>query len=134
MNLNGGYAVTQMNEDGSWEYDPTRNSSSWISFKYGKTLQGILFGGFAKNFGTEHRIVDTDHLYFSKNSFKNLNSLWRISPAVVYNMGKLAFGLEYEITSARYGSFGAKDFKALAKQDLHSVTNHRLQAMVKFTF
>ena len=35
MNLNGGYGVKAINADGSWEYTPTRNSSSWISIVYG---------------------------------------------------------------------------------------------------
>ena len=35
MNLNGGYGVSAVNPDGSWEYTPTRNSSSWISLRYG---------------------------------------------------------------------------------------------------
>lgn len=135
MNLNGGYGVTKINEDGSWEYDATRNSSSWVSVSYGKKFKGNMFLGYVKNLGTSDKLIDNaEHFWFSKNSFKNLNSLLRVSPSILYNMGKLGFGLEYEITSARYGSFGADDHKGLAKQGVHPVTNHRLQAMVKFTF
>ncbi len=54
MNLNGGYAVTAASvtgngvpdPDASWNYTPTRNSSSWISLKYGRELQGVLFAGY----------------------------------------------------------------------------------------
>ncbi len=134
LNLNGGYGVSAINSDGSREYVPTRNSSSWLSVRYGKKLQGVFFAGYVKNFGTAEELADASMLYFSKNSFSNLNSLWRLTPTVVYNLGKIQFGLEYEITSARYGKFGASDLKALATQDLHSVTNHRLQAMVKYSF
>lgn len=137
MNLNGGYAVTRMNGDGSWEYTPTRNLSSWISVKYGKKLQGVLFGGFAKNFGTSEQIISPDMLYFSKNSFSNLNRLYRITPTVLYNLGKVTFGLEYEFTSAEYGKWDvlSEDYKfGLATGDLHWVSNHRLQAMLRYSF
>ena len=142
MNLNGGYGVTsssvtggRLDDEASWNYTPTRNSSSWISLKYGRELQGVLFAGYVKNFGTAEEIVDTRHLYFSKNSFSNMNSMWRLTPTVLYNLGKLTFGLEYDITGVQYGEFGNDDAKfGLATANLHWVTNHRVQAMVKFTF
>ncbi len=134
MNLNGGYAVTAVRDDGSREYAPTRNSSSWISIRYGRRVQGVLFAGYVQNFGTSKDIVDNSMLYFSKNSFSNLNSLWRLTPTLIYNLGKLQFAVEYELTGAKYGEFGADDHKALATRNLHSVTNHRIQAMVKYSF
>ena len=76
MNLNGGYAVTAasaengvLDPDASRNYTPTRNSSSWISLKYGRALQGVLFAGYVKNFGTAEEIASPDYLYFSKNSY-----------------------------------------------------------------
>lgn len=134
MNLNGGYAVSAINSDGSYEYTPTRNLSSWVSVKYGKDLQGVFFAGYAKNFGTSEDIVSTSMLYFSKNSYSNMNAMWRITPTIIYNLGKLAFALEYELTSVQYGSWGDDYARALATKDLHWVTNHRVQAMVKYTF
>lgn len=134
LNLNGGYAVSSFNEDGSWSYTPTRNSSSWVSLIYGKKLQGIFFAGYMKNFGTAKDIVDTEHIYFSKNSYSNLNQMYRITPTVVYNFGKLSVGLEYELTSVEYGSWGADFKRALATEDLHWITNHRVQLIAKFTF
>jgi len=132
MNLNGGYGVSAINSDGSWSYTPTRNSSTWVSLSYGKKLQGVLFGGYVRNFGTKDAVVGD--LYFSKNSFSNMNQMYRISPELIYNLGKVAFGLEYEMTSVQYGSFGLADIYGLAKENLHWVTNHRLQLMVKYTF
>ena len=133
MNLNGGYGVSAMNADGSWEYTPTRNSSSWISLSYGKKLQGVLFGGYVYNFGTTKDLVGD--LYFSKNSFSNMNQMFRVTPEVIYNLGKVAFGLEYELTGVQYGSFSTMDMKrGLATGDLHWVLNNRIQLMVKYTF
>lgn len=134
LNFNGGYGVSAINSDGSWDYTPTRNSSSWVSVRYGKKLQGVFFAGYVKNFGTAEELADPSMLYFSKNSFSNLNSLWRITPTVVYNLGKVQFALEYELTSAQYGKFGSSDKSGLATQNLHWVTNNRLQAMVKYSF
>ncbi len=134
INLNGGYGVSKINEDGSWEYTPTRNLSSWFSAKYGKKLQGVFFAGYVKNLGTVDSILSPEMLYFSKNSFANMNQMWRLTPTVIYNFGKLALGLEYEVTSVEYGSWDTDFAKGLATKDLHWITNHRVQAMLKFSF
>ena len=134
VNLNGGYGVCNINSDGSWDYSATRNSSTWVSLKYGKKVQGILFAGYVKNFGTAEKLVSKDMLYFSKNSFSNMNSMWRLTPTVAYNIGKFQLALEYEVTSIQYGKWGAEDLYGLATQDLHWITNNRLLLMTKFTF
>lgn len=147
MNLNGGYGISKINSDGSYEYTPTRNSSSWVSLCYGKKVQWILFGGYVKNFGTKDDLEGavsgyspSANLYFSKNSFSNMNQMWRITPTVIWNLGKFALGLEYEITSVQYGEYATiGDVKCigkngLAEDNLHWITNNRVQALVKFSF
>jgi len=157
MNLNGGYGVTAksngLDEDGHWEYTPVRYSSSWVSMMYGKKWQGILFAGYAKNLGTaDGLLVDyTDaegneyaniaNNYLSKNTYANINSMWRLAPGVVRNWGKLALSLEWHITSVQYGEFvkqgGASYVSAkngMAENNLHWITNHRLQMMLKYSF
>ncbi|MCF0176799.1 MAG: hypothetical protein HUJ94_08165 [Bacteroidales bacterium] len=133
--LNGGYAVTADTKDDavSYRYTPTRNSSTWVSLAYGKKWQGVLFGGYVKNFGTAEAIRSEKELYFSKNSFSNMNAMWRATPTVLYNAGKLTLGLECELTSVQYGS-KINLSNALYDQDLHWVTNTRVQALVKFNF
>lgn len=141
VNLNGGYGVSKIGGDGNREYTPTRNSSSWLSLCYGKKVQGILFAGYAKNFGTREALaVDTEGkpvgYWFSGNSFDNMNQMFRVTPSVIYNLGKLAFGLEYECTSVQYGdkAQGINPLNGLYEKGLHWVTNHRVQGLVKFTF
>lgn len=136
MNLNAGYALSGVTPEGNKTYTPTRNSSSWVCFSYGKKWQGILFAGYVKNFGTAEKVLGLPgtNIYFSKNSFSNMNSMWRVSPAVAYNLGKMCFALEYEMTGVRYGEWGPEDFYALATRNLHDVTNHCLQLMIKYTF
>ena len=133
VNLNGGYGLSKINDDGSWEYTPSRNSSSWLSICVGKKVQGILFAGYVKNFGTKKALLDPNEFWFSGNSFKNMNQMARVTPTVIYNLGKVALGLEYEGTAVQYG----KDLnveKGLYDKGLHWVVNHRVQALLKYTF
>ena len=165
MNLNGGYGVTAksngLDEDGHWEYTPVRYSSSWVSMMYGKKWQGILFAGYAKNLGTADGLLpdttyngvnyaDISNNYLSKNTYANINSMWRLAPGVVRNWGKLALSLEWHITSVQYGellklkvveSDGKKTTHSyvqaengMAENNLHWITNHRLQMMLKYSF
>ena len=132
MNLNGGYGVSSIGSDGTWYYAPTRNSSSWLSLTYGKKVQGVLFAGYVRNFGTAKELVGP--LYFSKNSFSNMNRMFRITPEIMFNWGKVTLGFEYELTGVQYGSFGLGDDHGLATHDLHWVCNNRLQALLRYTF
>ena len=147
FNLNGGYGVSGVNADGSYEYTPTRNSSTWVSLAYGKKTQWILFGGYVRNFGTIEDLYGGDgdiapaaSLFFSKNSFSNMNRMWRLTPTIIRNIGKFALGIEYEVTSVQYGDYknvnGVKYLgkNGLAEDNLHWVTNNRVQALMKFTF
>ena len=149
MNLNSGYGVKAKNADGSWEYTPLRASSSWLSIVYGgkigaqedkhpQKLQGILFAGYIENLGTKEALYDGDHdghpddLYTPRAN--NLNRMWRLSPTLLYTVGKFQLGLEYEITSVQYGQFGSTNLYGIAKTNLHWVTNHRVQLMTKYNF
>ena len=145
VNLNGGYGVSAVDvaADGTrtYTYTPTRNSSSWLSLKYapGK-VDYILFAGFVKNFGTAKALdgaagVPTG-FWFSGNSFAQMNTMYRLTPTVVYNFGKVAIGLEYELTGVQYGDLaqGMNLDRGLYDQGLHWVTNHRVQGMLKYTF
>ena len=146
MNLNGGYGVKKINADGSWEYTPTRNSSSWISLVYGgkvgkqedkhpQKLQGILFAGYIHNFGTKEALATkadgSIFGYFTPRP-SNMNQMYRLSPTILWTIGKFQLGCEYEITSVQYGK--KLGTNGLAKADLHWVTNHRVQLMTKYNF
>lgn len=139
MNLNSGYGISKINPDGSYEYTPLRNSSSWISIMYGgkvgaqedkhpQKLQGILFAGYIHNFGTKDTLVGS--LYTPRPN--TMREMWRLTPTLLYTVGKFQVGLEYEITSVQYGK--GLDKHGLAQNDLHWVTNHRVQLMTKYNF
>ena len=149
MNLNSGYGVKAKNADGSWEYTPLRASSSWLSIVYGgkigaqedkhpQKLQGILFAGYIENLGTKEALYDGNHdghpddLYTPRAN--NMNRMWRLSPTLLYTIGKFQLGLEYEITSVQYGQAGTTNLYGIAKTNLHWVTNHRVELMTKYNF
>ena len=139
MNLMSGYAKVGENTDGSWEYASLRNSSSWLSLSYGKKWQGVLFLGYVKNLGLAEAAsgsIAKGDVYFCGNGFSNLNQLYRINPQLIYNIGKMNIGLEYQWTAVQYGDYenGNLNANALAVNNLHWVGNNRINMMVKFNF
>jgi hypothetical protein len=139
MNLMSGYAKIGENPDGSWEYASLRNSSSWLSLSYGKKWQGVLFLGYVKNLGLAEAaagpLVKGD-VYFCGNGFSNINQLYRINPQLIYNIGKMNIGLEYQWTAVQYGEYENNTLNSygLAGNGLHWVGNNRINMMVKFNF
>lgn len=144
LNLMSGYAKVGENADGSWEYASMRNSSSWLSFSYGKKWQGVLFLGYVKNFGLAEPAGDgkiqKNDVYFCSNGFSNIDQMYRINPQIIYNIGKLNVGLEYQWTDVYYGEYyqenGKEYLNRYAKADDggHWVGNHRVNLMVKYNF
>jgi len=139
MNLMSGYAKIGENPDGSWNYASMRNSPSWLSLSYGKKWQGVLFLGYVKNLGLAKEVsgpLAKGDVYFCGNGFSNINQMYRINPQVIYNIGKLNVGLEYQWTSGQYGKYddGKLNTRALADKDLHWIGNHRVNMMVKYNF
>ena len=139
MNLMSGYAKVGENSDGSWNYASLRNSSSWLSLSYGKKWQGVLYLGYIKNLGLAKEasapLAKAD-VYFCGNGFSNINQMYRINPQLIYNIGKLNVGLEYQWTAVQYGEYedGKLDAHGLAQKNLHWVGNNRLNLMVKYNF
>ena len=148
MNMYGGYGVKKVNADGSYEYTPIRHSTTWISLVYGgkvgaqedkhpQKLQGILFAGYVQNFGTKEALATKSDgsLYGFYNPRSNaMNRMWRMSPTLLYTVGKFQLGLEYEITSVQYGDGKINAANGLSENGLHWVTNHRVQLMTKYNF
>ena len=160
MNLMSGYAKVGENSDGSWNYASLRNSSSWLSMSVGKKWQGVLFVGYMKNLGlakpakaerllaSTTKTSNTLDVYFCGNGFSNLNQMYRINPQLIYNIGKLNLGIEYQWTSVQYGDYSVEKVKdgentitnkylnasGLATDNLHWVGNHRVSLMLKYNF
>ncbi len=144
MNFLSGYGVSKIHEDQSREYTPMRSSVSFVSMKYGKELQFMAMFGYLKLLGTKDPLVGEDGLtgddfyYFNGASASNLNQMYRITPTVAYNWSRLTLGLEYNLTSAQYGTYKepgkVSSSNGLVSEGLHWVTNHRVLLMLKFSF
>lgn len=137
MNMSTGYAVSsfeKLSDVSTYEFTSTRHSTSWVNVSYGEKIVASIFAGYIRNFGTSREIVTTDLMWFGKNSFPTLNRGYRIAPQVIFNWGKLALAIEVEHTGAQYGSGAVNYSNGLYDQNLHWVSNTRIQSMVKFTF
>ncbi len=139
LNIMSGYAKVGEQADGSWDYASLRSSSTWLSMIYGKKWQGVMLLGYMKNLGLADAAsgpVASKDVYFCGNGFSNLNQIYRINPQVIYNVGKMNVGLEYQFTSVQYGEYdnGNLNSYALADKNLHWVSNHRVNLMVKYNF
>jgi len=150
MCLNGGYGITSVDANGNRVYAPSLNSSSWATVQYNTSngWQFEMYLAYCKNFGTIKPMLGTlgqtegygkpAGYYFSKNSIEDgrLNDMFRFTPTILKNWGKLSVGLECEITGANYGDVeqGMNLARGLYDKGVHNVTNVRVQAMTKFTF
>ena len=107
---------------------------------YGKKWQGVLFLGYVKNLGLAEAAsgpIKKSDVYFCSNGFSNINQMFRINPQIIYNIGKMNVGLEYQYTGVQYGKYdenGCLNEHALAVKELHMVGNHRVNMMVKYNF
>ncbi len=127
LNMMSGLGVTKINEDGSWDYSPLRNVTTFVNLTYGSAFKVNLFGGYFKNLGTSKEIVGDLWV----NGASNIDYIWRVCPAVSYTVWKLTFGVEYELTTVGYGD-GRDEFgKADAVRD---ISNNRICAMIKFAW
>lgn len=126
LNMMSGYGVVGINEDGSRDYAPLRSFSTWLNLSYGSKVKGNLFLGYFNNFGTSKAIFGD--LYV--NGASNIDYIWRICPAITYNVNKLTLGLEYELTTVGYGP---RNIFGEAVAD-HTVANNRICAMIKYAW
>ncbi|MBR4809740.1 MAG: hypothetical protein IK031_05630 [Bacteroidales bacterium] len=140
FNMIGGYGVYAIDETyDNWEYTATRNASGWATLQYKGLGNWVpqLFLGYSKLFGTAYDVYSDKnekgtYLYrWAKNSAETIDYIFRVQPEIVYNLGKLQFGLEYMLTAVNYGKTGPR---MVAASDLHMVMNHRAQIMVKLNF
>jgi len=131
LTMLGGYAVEEVTDldTDKRTYTPINVASFWTDIHTnGKLWQFGLFGGYTKNMGSSNEIKpvipieekeDPKQIYYSRGS--DIADVYRISPRVIYNPGKLRFALEMEYTNAAYGT----PDKMGVVQDAVSVGNMR---------
>ena len=122
----GGYGIKSIDpRTGEQEYSPNRNSSSWINIVYGKTWKPAIFFGSMKNLGTSDAVTN---MY---GTGTNVDQLLSGTAELTYNVPHWKLGVEYNLTSAWYGSLNHSNGKVV---DTHSVSNNRLVATALFMF
>lgn len=96
----GGFAVTEYDTDRGYQsYEAMSSISTWTDIHTnGKTWQVGVFGGYAKNLGTKSDIVGSIY-----GLGTDIADMYRVSPRIIYNSGKLRLASELEYTVANHG-------------------------------
>lgn len=141
VNQLNGYGVTDVSADGTWSYAPLHAHIAYADVAYGKKVRYNIFLGFMKNVGAGEGLynfgTEETPLYYiymkGANNFTHLAGIWRVSPGISYNVKAFNIGLEYEVTAASYGDWN-KNGSILDNDNLHTVVNHRVCALLKYNF
>lgn len=138
LNIPGGYGIKSLNKaTGAVTYTPYNSFTSYINMVYGKKYQIGFFGGIMKNQGT------VDALYnfgtgalpsaVTPGLLPNIASMYRIAPHFAFNMSKLRFVFEYELTNAKYGT-GNIDLSDGLYNSHVNATNKRALLVMMYSF
>jgi hypothetical protein len=98
----GSYAVTSIDgATGIMQYTPTSAFSGWTEIHSNNTKwQPGLFAGYTKNLGANQDISAGS----VAGTRGDIDFIYRISPRMAYNVGKMRFGIELEYTVAAFGT------------------------------
>lgn len=129
LTMISGYGATAYNpQDGSFEYSPICNATTWINATYGTKFQVGLMGGFSQNLGSKKDFISLDDFWV--RGAKNTDYLYRVAPFVNYTMGNLQLGFEVDYTAVGYGDLALNGHS----KALREIGNLRTCLMVKYNF
>lgn len=148
MNILSGYGIASFDAaTHTYEYTPMQDLTSFVSAQYGKKVQVMGMIGYMKHLGTTEdllggaavlgkSVADGGNLWLNTAAATNIQQAFRVTPTILWNVGKLQIGLEYDYTMAQFGNAGvARDARGLYDDaDCHWIGNHRLLWMTKFNF
>ena len=100
-----GFAVKSVDDTitGEQSYTPLKSTSIWGEVHTnGQKIQFGIFAGYLKNQGTKEEMSSAANMIYGLGN--NIESMYRISPRVVFFSNKLEFACELEYTSANFGS------------------------------
>jgi len=128
LTMLGGYGVREVVDPLrlDWAYTPVATLSVWTEIMTnGAPWQTGVFAGYSRNLGAPDAIGGATYARGA-----DIDELYRISPRLVYNIGKMRFAGEVELTGA---SYGAPD--PLGKvQDARFVSNLRVLLAAYYFF
>jgi hypothetical protein len=136
----GGYAIKEITDvtKDYREYTPINTLSIWTDIhSNGTKLQTGIFAGFSKNMGSFDEINDVifnsaNFLYAEYLRGYNIDYVYRVSPRIIYNAGKLRLAAEVEHTVAAYAE---NDDNGDVQIDNHGkITESKEVANTRFLF
>lgn len=101
----GGFLISDSIDmvKGYVKYSPMQTMSFWTDIHTnGKKWQFGVFAGYTQNNGAKEDMFSTNAPVYGLGT--NIADLYRVSPRVIFNAGKLRLALELEYTAANYGS------------------------------
>ena len=117
----GGFAVSDSTDiaKGFVTYTTLNTASAWVDLHTnGKKFSVGIFGGYSKNLGAAKDIVGPIY-----GLGTTIESIYRISPRVIYKSNNVKFALEGEYTLANYGA--SRDSKGVPT-DITAASNFRI--------
>ena len=96
----GGYAVSTTDPaTGRETYTPTQYMNYWFNVVYGTKWQVGIFAGYLNSLGTIDNVTGN---WYARDP--NIKYMYRLSPCLVYHISNWHFGIEFEYTTASYGT------------------------------
>ena len=139
----GGYGVSKFASDSTTavSYTNFNNMSSWINAVYGSKIQVSMLVGFSKNLGSSElldlrkgkKFTNYGYGFYDVNNNTQqqmLDKLYRVAPSISYNLPNLKFGVEYDFSSASYGTIQRNG----SVINPYQVSNHRALVSVMYIF
>lgn len=127
----GGYGrlADEMANTGNFGYTPYKVLAVFadLGYKLSENLHAGLFAGYTENMGTVDEVAGNIQARGA-----NIMNIYRISPRLVYNLGKFRCGLEYAYNSAAYGEGNADEYGIY--DDTKDAVNHRFILSARFSF
>lgn len=98
-----GFGVKEITDPvtGEQSYTPLKSMAFWGEIHTNGNPQVGLFGGVLYNSGTKEAMSDPSNAVYGLA--QDIQSMFRISPRIIYNSGKVRLALEMEYTQAAYG-------------------------------
>ncbi|HET6556859.1 MAG TPA: hypothetical protein VFG54_06055, partial [Prolixibacteraceae bacterium] len=138
LNIPGGYGVKTLDPvTGAMTYTPYNSLTSFINAVYGAKYQVGILAGYMENLGTRDALhnfgTEAAPSIVTPGLLTSIASIYRVAPSFAINVSKLRLVLEYELTSATYGTGIINTGDGLYGNSV-DVTNHRGNLMLMYSF
>ena len=132
----GGYGVS--GKDSTYNEDTFTNFNtltSWINIVYGQKIQAGIFAGLSQNMGTNKDLITNasgKFIAYGNGLYDQqlVDNLYRFTPHLTYSLSNFRLGVEYELTTASYGTLKANG----RVNNPYNISNHRAMATISYIF